>query len=334
MRLYSRSEGSGLLNRTIDALPFEIHLFKHRFCGPGTKLRERLARGDRGINPLDELCRSHDIAYSLHKDSESRRVADIALANKAWERFKNKDTPIGEKLAAWIVTTAMNAKTKMGAGTLEKYTQTIKKRRRTHKKKKKNQSKIVGKGGASTQKKKKKSRSKQMRKRMTKSPLLSFGAIVRSARAAVKGSGVKSSKAVEKDAIQFRRAIKAALKAARKFKKGRSLRPLGKRNGKSSSTGIDERVLPLPKSGGFLPLLPIFAGLSAIGSLAGGAAGVAKAISETRDASRRLDELKRHNETMEAVALRKGRGLFLKPHSKTGGLGLYMMPYSQHAKNC
>ena len=37
----------------------------YSFAGPGTKLKERLARGDRGINSLDELARSHDIAYAL-----------------------------------------------------------------------------------------------------------------------------------------------------------------------------------------------------------------------------------------------------------------------------
>lgn len=54
--------GAGLLNRTIDALPFELHIpGVYRFCGPGTKLEERLARKERGINQLDELCREHDL---------------------------------------------------------------------------------------------------------------------------------------------------------------------------------------------------------------------------------------------------------------------------------
>lgn len=328
MRLYFKSGrggvGGGLLNRSIDALPFELHLpGNYRFCGPGTKLRERLARGEQGINPLDDFCRSHDIAYSLHKDSESRRVADLALANKAWSRFKDKDTPIGEKLASWIVTTAMNAKTKMGAGAKRPTSVGLKGERRKRVRRRRN--KAVGKGAAALAKRK----TVQLKRPAAaphSSTSLSFGEIVKKAKAAVRGTGVKSSKSVERNVGQLRKAVKAALMAARKLKKGRTLRRVGR--------GKGERVLPLPKSGGFLPLLPIFAGLSAIGSLAGGAAGVAKAISETRDASRRLAELKRHNETMEAVALRKGKGLFLKPHSKTGGLGLYMMPYSQHAKNC
>ena len=60
----------------------------YRFCGPGTKLEERLARSDRGINELDEACREHDIAYSKYKDNEPRGIADRVLAGKAWERVK------------------------------------------------------------------------------------------------------------------------------------------------------------------------------------------------------------------------------------------------------
>ena len=40
------------------------------------------------------------------------------------------------------------------------------------------------------------------------------------------------------------------------------------------------RIIPIPKTGGFLPLIPIFAGLSALGSLAGGAAGIVRAVKE------------------------------------------------------
>ena len=85
------------------------------------------------------------------------------------------------------------------------------------------------------------------------------------------------------------------------------------------------RVLPVSsKIGGALPfLIPLFAGLSATGALAGGAAGVAKAVNEAKAAQEQLKESKRHNSTMEAIAL--GKGLYLKPY-KTG-LGLYLKPY-------
>lgn len=85
------------------------------------------------------------------------------------------------------------------------------------------------------------------------------------------------------------------------------------------------RVIPIPKVGGILPLIPIFAGLSALGALTGGAAGVAKAVHDANNAKKSLEENKRHNQTIEAIALgKKGNGLYLKPYKK--GLGLYLSP--------
>ena len=88
---------------------------------------------------------------------------------------------------------------------------------------------------------------------------------------------------------------------------------------------IVPRVLPMSsKIGGALPfLIPLFAGLSATGALAGGAASVAKAVNEARAAKEQLNESKRHNNTMEAIAL--GKGLYLQPYRE--GLGLYLKPY-------
>lgn len=46
-----------LLNRAVDALPVELDFPGYKFCGTGTKREERLARGERGINELNEACR-------------------------------------------------------------------------------------------------------------------------------------------------------------------------------------------------------------------------------------------------------------------------------------
>jgi len=44
--------------------PFELHIPRYQFCGPGTRLEERLARDNWGINPLNVACHKYDIAYS------------------------------------------------------------------------------------------------------------------------------------------------------------------------------------------------------------------------------------------------------------------------------
>jgi len=77
-----------------------------------------------------------------------------------------------------------------------------------------------------------------------------------------------------------------------------------------------KRILPIGKRGGVLPILPM---LGAHGSLIGGAAGVAKAISDNKAARLQLEEMQRHNRAME------GRGLYLAPYKygKRLYLGLY-----------
>lgn len=131
----------------------------------------------------------------------------------------------------------------------------------------------------------------------------------------------------------FREAVRYAREAL-KLKKPKNLmdaiqiaRSAAKNVIKSKKKSIKTpRVVPVPKVGGALPfLIPLFAGLSAIGALSGGAAGIAKAVNSANKAKTQLEESKRHNEVMEAIALGKdGHGLFLKPYRK--GLGLYLQP--------
>lgn len=84
------------------------------------------------------------------------------------------------------------------------------------------------------------------------------------------------------------------------------------------------RVIQIPKTGGILPLLPIFAGLSALGGLSGGIAGITKAVNDARAAKQQLLENQRHNKTMEAIAM--GKGLYLKPYKTGLGLFLHQRP--------
>ena len=77
------------------------------------------------------------------------------------------------------------------------------------------------------------------------------------------------------------------------------------------------------KIGKALPfLIRLFAGLSATRALAGGAAGVAKAVNDASSAREQLKENKRRYTTMESITLVEGIGLYLKPY-KTG-MGLYL----------
>lgn len=113
-------------------------------------------------------------------------------------------------------------------------------------------------------------------------------------------------------------AIKVAVRSIKKVKKENEIK--------------SPRTIKLPPfTGGVLPLIPIFAGLGALGSIIGSTAGVANAINQAKKAQQELIESKRHNTMMEAIAIGKkkgGKGFYLRPNKK--GDGFYLSPYSKN----
>lgn len=279
--MFRQRHGAGVLNTLINKLPVELHVPGYRFCGPGTRLQHRLAQGQVGINPLDDACREHDIAYSKSSNLEDRHRADHVLQEKAWQRVKSNNATFGERATAWAVTTAMKAKRKFGMGIKKK---TMKAKRK------------IGKG--------------IKRNKKAKSCCVPFS------RGIIKGVAQMTKKHISQGGSLISM-IKPALLAAKHYVK----RAGGKKKIKVP------RVIPIPKQGGFLPfLIPLFAGLSAVGALAGGASGVAKAVMDAKRGAQELQEAQRHNNTMEAIALgKKGSALYLRPH-KNKGSALYLKP--------
>lgn len=140
-----------------------------------------------------------------------------------------------------------------------------------------------------------------------------FKHAVQSAKQAIKNEAPKSIKEASKIAKDA--AIKAVI-----------VNNNNKRPGKEAVKNGLPRVIKVPKIGGILPLVPIFAGLSALGALMGGTAGVASYVTSASNAKKSLLESERHNKIMEAIALgekhTKGHGLYLGPYNK--GLGLFL----------
>lgn len=260
---YTRKRcGAGIINNIINRLPVELHVPGYQYCGPGTKLAKRLARGDPGINPLDVACKEHDIAYSKNPENlAARSVADKVLAEKAWNRVLAKDASLPEKAVAWGVVNTMKVKSKFGMGLSEK----------------KKQCKL------------KQSTSGKVKKK-------TLNSIIRGAKKAMKPGqeSIESALAGARAAVAVHGKVRVP------------------------------RILPVPKKiGGFIPfLIPILSALSATGALAGGASAIAKVVQEAGANKHQLQEAKRHNATMESIAL--GKGLYLKPHKR--GMGLYLRP--------
>lgn len=278
-------EGSGLVNGIINKLPFELHVPGYQYLGPGTKLHKRVKRGDLGINKLDQAAKEHDIAYSKSNNLNDRHISDKVLEEKAWQRVKSKDASVGEKTAAWFVTNVMKVKRKLGMGLENSENRKSKKGVLKKKPKKKQQQQKLKKGG------------------VIKKKTIAF----RQALLNPLKKHIRRHKSA--DFNDVKKLSHKSLLAARQFIRDAG----GRRNIRIP------RVLPLPKTGGFLPLIPIFAALSAVGGISGGVAAVAKTIVGARNAQKQLEESKRHNKEMESIAM--GRGLYLRKHRS--GLGLF-----------
>jgi hypothetical protein len=125
------------------------------------------------------------------------------------------------------------------------------------------------------------------------------------------GCGFKAAVKAAKKALKNNMSEKNMLKLTKKCVS--AAKKIFRKNNKKTRM---PRVIPIPKTGGMLPLIPIFAGLSALGSLTGGIAGVVKTIKE-------------FNRTTPSHL---GNGLYLAPYKGGSykiqkGNGLYLAPY-------
>lgn len=151
---------------------------------------------------------------------------------------------------------------------------------------------------------------KRGRKRKTsikKKKKVSFAYLIKNAKVAI-----KHSKPGNIDS-----AIKVAVASIKKYKKGKLIKT--------------PRTIKLPSTtGGMLPLVPIFAGLSALGSIIGTSASIVNAINQAKKGQMELAESKRHNGMMEAISIgtKSGKGYYL--HTNKSGKGYYL---TTHQKN-
>lgn len=274
----------GLTDYIVDKLP-EIHIPGYQYCGPGTNLEKRLARGDPGVNKLDQACKTHDIAYSKFKNSKDRYKADKTLVTQALPRIYSKDAKLGERAAALLVSGVIG--TKMG---LSKVGLGFKKNKRTTRKKTKN-SQRRRRGKAKHRKNVKKTAKRRKNKRK-KVKSIAFSKLLHGARTAIKNSKFAPSK--------MRDTINAAIWNVKDMKRGKTVKM--------------SRVLKVPKFGGsILPILPILSALSAIGSISSSAAGVVKAIKSIQNAEKHNKSEVKIGRNLYLTRNVKGSGFYLRP---------------------
>ena len=88
---------------------------KYNYCGPGTKLEERLASDDpkyrEPINKLDAICQQHDVDYSNARSLSDKHAADDVMLQRISE-IPYRERPWGTSLAQ----AAISTKKKLGLG--------------------------------------------------------------------------------------------------------------------------------------------------------------------------------------------------------------------------
>ena len=77
--LKKRVAGGSFRNTLVNKLPFEMYLPEHNFTGPGTKLYKKLnpdgmlKQWSIQINRVDNAAYHHDLCYSKHDDTKTRK---------------------------------------------------------------------------------------------------------------------------------------------------------------------------------------------------------------------------------------------------------------------
>lgn len=282
----------GLIDRVINKMP-EIHIPGYQYCGPGTELQKRLARGDPGINKLDEACKKHDIAYDSIQDSKERRRADKKLIGQAFRRVYSRDANMNERLAALLVSGVMGAKmglTKIGLGLKNNN-----KRKRVNNMTRKKRL---------TLKKKTLKRKRILNARNS----ISFNKLVRKADTAIAESERKLESNHDNLLAGFRKVSKM---------------------GRGKTIIKCPRVLELPEYGA--GLISRLTALSAAGVFPRTSRAVKKAFERIGDVMRH--QRYRNFDQKDLPDLKVARGLYLSYKPNVQGSGFYLKPYYKGQKN-
>jgi hypothetical protein len=84
-----------------------------RYMGPGTKIKERLKRGDPPLNDVDAVAKAHDIAYStaFEISNKQERQGAIVDADKIFLKniTRTKDAPLTAALGKKLIQLKMVA---------------------------------------------------------------------------------------------------------------------------------------------------------------------------------------------------------------------------------
>ena len=119
--------GGDIVSSVVSKIPVELHMrdlkgHKYMFCGPNTKLDERLNHDktpkewSKPINKVDEVCMHHDIAYEeADKGIGTRHDADKKMLDEL-NNLKNKELNWNEFFSKYFTEGIIGLKYKLGLG--------------------------------------------------------------------------------------------------------------------------------------------------------------------------------------------------------------------------
>ena len=121
--------GGSFLNSLVNKLPFEMHLHGHNFTGPGTNLNKRLnpdgtpKEWSMPINRVDNAAYHHDLCYSKHDDTKTRKeICDKTMLD---DLSGIVNPTLRERIDKSIVGKLIRAKVNFGLGAPIKTKSTI-----------------------------------------------------------------------------------------------------------------------------------------------------------------------------------------------------------------
>lgn len=285
--------GKGFIDKIIDKIPFELHVPSYQYCGPGDY------KFHFPLKSFSNLIDNGKLEKRLRRGDPGINPLDAACKEHDIAYSKHSDSSeryiADKKLQEEAIKRVFAKDSSIGERATALGVAAAMKAKRSLTK--------IGKGFKRMKKKKKKKSSKNRNGRKS----ISFINLIKNAKVAIRKSKPEDVGS----------AIKVAVNSIKKSKKGRYVKT--------------PRIIKLPTySGGVLPLIPIFAGLSALGSIAGTASSIVGTINKVKNAQKQLDEDKRHNKAMEMISIGKknGSGFYLSPNKS--GRGYFLTP---HLKN-
>ena len=112
--------GSGLFNKAVSNLPFELHLPGHNFTGPGTKLDRRLNPDgtprdwSKPINRVVKAAYHHDLCYVKNPDTRTRN--EFCDQEMLRELAQIANPSLTERMERGLVGSMIKTKANFGLG--------------------------------------------------------------------------------------------------------------------------------------------------------------------------------------------------------------------------